>query len=78
VDVWRTHTRKVCGNARGVVGEDVISVLSPYKNIFDGASAARNRGNYFGPLAGAKGSLCQQRTDIESVPIWLNTNHERR
>ena len=32
----------------------------------------------FGPLAGAKGSLCQQGTDIESVPIWLNTGHERR
>ena len=24
----------------------------------------------FGPLAGAKSSLCQQGTDIESVPIW--------
>ena len=47
-----------------------------YKNIFDGASAAQKRGNYFGPLAGAKGSLCQQGTDIESVPIWLNTGHE--
>ena len=44
VDVWRTHTRKVCGNARGVVGEDVISVLSPYKNIFDaqGCECAAN------------------------------------
>ena len=29
----------------------------------------------FGPLAGAKGSLCQQGTDIESVPIWYYVGH---
>ena len=32
VEVGRKYTRKVYNNVRGVVGEDVFSVLSPYKN----------------------------------------------
>jgi hypothetical protein len=40
--------------------------------MLDGASAVPKSGNYFGPLAGAKGSLCQQGTDIECIFIWFN------
>lgn len=42
------------------------------KNIFDGASAAQKGGNYFGPLAGANGMMCQHRTNIENVSIMVH------
>ena len=46
-------------------GFEVLPTMSLlYKNIFDGEGAGHDSSNYFGPLAGANGSLCQQGTNI--------------
>ena len=64
VEVGRKYTRKVYNNVRGVVGEDVFSVLSPYKNAFTVGIPATGRRGY------PKQQACLPKAGNECVPIW--------
>ena len=48
MEIGRKYARKVYNNVRGVVGEDVFSVLSPYANTLVELDVLTDQHSYIG------------------------------